>query len=49
MVDGLSEEEAADTALNPTQDIIDRCEVFLDVSEYNELYEVNWMNIQTAR
>ena len=49
VVDGLSEEEAADTALNPTQDIIDRCEVFLDVSEYNELYEENWMNIQTAR
>ncbi len=49
VMDGLSEDEAESLALNPTQEIIDRCEYFLDISEYNDLYEENWMNIQTAR
>lgn len=44
-----SEEEKAELALNPTQDIIDRCEFFKDVSEYNALYEEVWMNVKQAQ
>ena len=44
-----SEEEKANLTLNPTQDIIDRCEFFKDVSEYNDLYEAVWMNVKQAQ
>ena len=43
-----SEEEKADLTLNPTQDIIDRCEFFKDVSEHNALYEEVWMDVKQA-
>ena len=44
-----SDEEKANLTLNPTQDIIDRCEFFKDVSEYNALYEEVWMNVKQAQ
>ena len=44
-----SEEEKANLTHNPTQDIIDRCEFFHDVSAYNDLYEDVWMGIKQAQ
>jgi len=42
-------EERANLTLNPTQDIIDRCEFFTDISAYNALYEEVWMGIKQAQ
>ena len=44
-----TDEERAILALNPTQDIIDRCEFFKDVSEHNDLYEAAWTKIKQAQ
>jgi spermidine/putrescine-binding protein len=49
VADMYSDEEKADLTLNPTQDIIDRCEFFTDVSEYSDLYEGVWMEIKQAQ
>ena len=48
VVDGMSEEEAANEVLNPPQDVVDRCEFFLDVSDHMDLYEEIWMDVRTA-
>ena len=48
VVDGMSEEEAANEVLNPPQDVVDRCEFFRDVSEHMDLYEEIWMDVRTA-
>ena len=45
----MDPELAADATYNPTQDIIDRCEFFGDISEDAELYEDIWMEIRMAR
>lgn len=45
VVDGMSEEEKSNLTLNPTQEIVDRCEFFNDVSEHIELYEDLWVQI----
>jgi len=44
-----SDEERANLTLNPTQDIIDRCEFFHDISAHNALYEEVWMGIKQAQ
>ena len=44
----LTEEEAAAEELNPSQEIIDRCEFFHDISEVSELYEEIWMEVRMA-
>ena len=44
-----TDEERANLTLNPTQDIIDRCEFFGDKSAYNELYEEVWMGVKQAQ
>lgn len=49
VVDGMSEEEFNDATLNPPQEVIDRCEYFLDVSDYYDIYEENWMQVRIAR
>ena len=41
--------ERANLTLNPTQDIIDRCEFFTDISAHNALYEEVWMGIKQAQ
>lgn len=46
VVDGMSEEELNNLTLNPTQDIIDRCNFFHDTSEYVEMYEEIWVEIR---
>ncbi len=48
VVDGMSEEEASNEVLNPPQDVVDRCEFFLDVSDHMDLYEEIWMDVRTA-
>ena len=45
---GMSEEEASNEVLNPPQDVVDRCEFFLDVSDHMDLYEEIWMDVRTA-
>lgn len=49
VVDMYTDEEKADLTLNPTQDIIDRCEFFTDISDYSDLYEGVWMEIKQAQ
>ncbi len=49
VVEGLSEEELASTAMNPTDEMIARCEFFHDTSDVKELYESIWMEIRMAR
>lgn len=44
----LTEDEAAAEELNPSQESIDRCEFFHDISEYADLYEEVWMEIRMA-
>lgn len=48
VADMLTEEEAAAEELNPSQETIDRCEFFHDISEYADLYEEVWMEIRMA-
>ena len=49
VVENLSEEDAANAALNPSQDVIARCEYFNDISDCMELYDKIWMEIRMAR
>ena len=49
VVEGLDEEEAANEALNPPEDIIARCEFYNDISDIKDLYENIWMEIRMAR
>ncbi len=44
-----TDEERANLTLNPTQDIIDRCEFFNDISAHNALYEEVWMGVKQAQ
>lgn len=49
VVDLYSDEEKADLTLNPSQDIIDRCEFFKDISADSDLYEDAWTQIKQAQ
>lgn len=49
VVDGLSEEDAAMDTLNPSEEIVSRCEFFNDVSDCMALYENAWMEVRLAR
>jgi len=49
VVDGLSEEDAAMDTINPSEDIVSRCEYFNDVSDCMSLYENAWMEIRLAK
>ena len=49
VVEGLSEEEKANTAMNPTDETIARCEYYNDISDAMDLYENIWMEIRMAR
>lgn len=49
VADGLSEEEAASATINPSEEVIARCEYFNDVSDCMELYENAWMEVRLAR
>ena len=49
VVENLSEEEVANAALNPPEDVVARCEFYNDISDAMSLYEGIWMEIQMAR
>ena len=49
VVDGLDEEEAARSTINPSEDVVSRCEYFNDVEDVMSLYENVWMEIRLAR
>ena len=49
VVEGLGEEQAANEALNPPEDVIARCEYYNDISDSMDLYEGIWMEIRMAR
>ena len=49
VVDGLDEEEAAQSTINPSEDVVSRCEYFNDVEDCMDLYESVWMEIRLAR
>ncbi len=47
VVDNLSEEEADNVAVNPTEDIIENCEFFHDIMDVMDLYNKYWMQIRS--
>ena len=49
VVDGLDEEEAAQSTINPSEDVVSRCEYFNDVEDVMSLYENVWMELRLAR
>lgn len=49
VVDNLSEEDAASDTINPSEEIMARCEYFNDVSDCMDLYENAWMEVRLAR
>ena len=49
VVDGLSEEEAAMDTINPSAEVVARCEYFNDVADVMSLYESVWMEVRLAR
>ena len=49
VVDGLSEEDAAMETINPSEEVIGRCEFFNDVADCMSLYESVWMEVRLAR
>ena len=49
VADGLSEEDAASATINPSEEVIARCEYYNDVSDCMSLYENAWMEVRLAR
>ena len=47
VVENLDEEEAANPAVNPSQEIIDRCDFFHDIMDYMDVYNKYWMEIRS--
>ena len=45
VVENLSEEELASTAMNPTQEMIDRCNYYDDNSDVAWMYDDVWMDV----
>lgn len=45
VVEGLSEEELASTAMNPTEEMVSRCEYYNDISDVAYLYDDIWMDV----
>lgn len=46
VVDAYDEEEKAEVALNPSEEILERCEFFHDLSDYMSMYDEIWMEIR---
>ena len=45
VVENLGEEELASTAMNPTEDMVARCEYYNDISDVAYLYDDIWMDV----
>ena len=46
VVDNLDEEEAANVAVNPGDEIISNCEFFHDIMDYMDIYNKYWMEVR---
>ena len=46
VMDAYDEDELVNTALSPTDEVLERCEFFHDISEFNSLYDSIWMEIR---
>lgn len=46
VVESYDEEELVEEALNPTQEVLDRCEFFHDLVDYIDMYDKLWMEIR---
>jgi hypothetical protein len=44
-VDGMTEEEKASVAMNPSEEMLARCEYYLDISDVAYLYDDVWMDV----
>lgn len=49
VVENLSEEDAAMATINPSNEVMARCEYFNDVSDCMSLYESAWMEVRLAK
>ena len=45
VVEGLSEEEKASIAMNPTEEMVARCEYYVDISDVAYMYDDIWMDV----
>ncbi len=46
----MGEDYTENLAINPTQDIIDRCEWFMDIPEnYMTVYNALWSQVKNAK
>lgn len=45
VVEGMSEEELASTALNPSDEMVARCEYYVDISDVAYMYDDIWMDV----
>ena len=45
VVETLTEEELASTAMNPTDEMVARCEYYVDISDVAYLYDDLWMDV----
>ena len=45
VVEGLSEEEKTSIAMNPTDEMVARCEYYVDISDVAYLYDDVWMDV----
>ena len=45
VAEGLSEEEKASIAMNPTDEMVARCEYYVDISDVAYLYDDLWMDV----
>jgi len=45
VVEGLTEEELASTAMNPTDEMVARCEYYVDISDVAYMYDDLWMDV----
>ncbi len=45
VVESLSEDELASTAMNPTDEMLARCEYYVDISDVAYLYDDIWMDV----
>lgn len=46
VIDGYTDEEKVEEALNPSQEKLDKCEFFHDISDNMSLYDKIWMEIR---
>ena len=45
VVEGLSDEELTSTAMNPTDEMVARCEYYVDISDVAWMYDDIWMDV----